>query len=199
MAIALVWPLSYVIEPCCWRRCTLWGTGHRRIKLELSCTAIPRDMKKRVACKITLGRTTPADTGLPHRPQPSISHRLLPYMAKQSQGFWFSAVASHGSRASSILCGGTYLTASPPHLLPTADSHQLLDLLCPGVFIWMVPMAMTPTPESPLASDEQPKNSLFLHPRIHPVFRVEDPDGCICTEQVSTFFFLVLFPNKTIE
>ena len=85
----------------------------------------------------------------------------------------------------------------PSHILSTSDSDQLLDLLCPGLF-WMVHMALTPSPESPLELDEQPENSQFLHPGIQPVFSVDDPDDCIFSEWVWTFF-LVLFSNNTIK
>lgn len=67
---------------------------------------------------------------------PSISHPLLPYMAKQSQGFKFSAVtSSHGSRDSSNLYGDTYLTASPEDDTTGSDLDVYSADSVPGVQI----------------------------------------------------------------
>lgn len=57
-------------------------------------------------------------------------------MAKQSQGFKFSAVASsHGSRDSSILYADTYLTVSPEDDTVGSDLDVYCADIVPGVQI----------------------------------------------------------------
>lgn len=134
--------------------CTL-GTGHRRIKLELSCTAIPKEMKKRVAYKTTLGRSTPADIGLtgpfltlfsPTWESRATGSNSQPWLLHVEAGIAASSMVAHisqpalkmvpipvhhGEWSRYVLCRYGASDFSPHIYLLTADSDQLLDLLCP--------------------------------------------------------------------